>query len=86
MKKVIWSRTGTRSVTVISADAGNSVREAMKIFSALSLTVLSSEIVPDDQNNYELKYIVSGGKSADIFDFAVNKLRMTDGVLSVHIE
>lgn len=86
MKKIIWSRTGTRSLTVISEDAGNSVRAAMKIFSALSLTVLSSEIVPDDKNNYELKYIVSGGKSEDIFDFAVTKLRMTDGVLSVHIE
>lgn len=86
MKKVIRNRTDTRSLTVISEDAGNSVRAAMKIFSALSLTVLSSEIVPDDKNNFELKYIVSGGKSEDIFDFVVTKLRMTDGVLSVHIE
>lgn len=86
MKKFIWNHTGTRVITVVAKSSDSIVREAAEIFSVLSINILSSEIVPDDSNNFMIKYVVNGEKAENIFDFAVTKLRMTDNVVSVHIE
>ena len=33
-----------------------------------------------------MKYAVIVKKSEELFDYAINKLKMTDGIMNVHVE
>ncbi|MGN0603233.1 MAG: MgtC/SapB family protein [Oscillospiraceae bacterium] len=88
-KKVILRHTETKYISLVVDSADNVSKAAAKLFSKLSIAVVSSEIVvgcDENDEHIELKYVVAVGKSSELFDFAINKLRMEDGVLSVHVE
>ena len=85
-KKIILHHTETKYISIAVTSADSVSKAAAKLFSALSISVVSAEIVVGEGSVLELKYIVSMGKSGEIFDYAINKLRMTDNVLSVHAE
>lgn len=85
-KKVILHHTETKYVSIAVTSADSVSKAAAKLFGTLSISVVSSEIIVGSDNVLELKYVVCTGKTSEVFDYAVNKLRMTDDVISVHVE
>ena len=83
---VILHHTETKYVSIAVTSADSVSKAAAKLFGTLSISVVSSEIIVGSDNVLELKYVVCTGKTSEVFDYAVNKLRMTDDVISVHVE
>lgn len=86
IKKAVMKHSETRVVSLMVKSADTAAREAEQLFSKLSLAVVCSEISVGGEDCIELKYAVITKKSGELFDYAVNKLKMTDGIISVHVE
>ncbi len=86
IKKAVMKHSETKVVSLMVKSADNAARTAEQLFAALSLAVVFSEISVSEKDCIELKYAVTAKKSGELFDYAVNKLKMTDGIISVHVE
>ena len=84
IKRAVMSETRVICLMVSSADVA--AKEAEALFGKLSLAIVSSEISVADEGHLELKYAVIVKKSEELFDYAINKLKMTDGIMNVHVE
>ena len=86
IKRAVMKHSETRVICLMVSSADVAAKEAEALFSKLSLAIVSSEISVADEGHLELKYAVIVKKSEELFDYAINKLKMTDGIMNVHVE
>ena len=86
IKRAVMKHSETRVICLMVSSADVAAKEAETLFSKLSLAIVSSEISVADEGHLELKYAVIVKKSEELFDYAINKLKMTDGIMNVHVE
>ena len=86
IKRAVMKHSETRVICLMVSSADVAAKEAEALFGKLSLVIVSSEISVADEGHLELKYAVIVKKSEELFDYAINKLKMTDGIMSVHVE
>ena len=84
-KKVFLRRSETKYIGLTVSSLDEAAMIAGKLFAKLSISVVSSEVAVGE-DNLELKYVVVIGKSDELLGYVVNKLRMEDCVLSIHVE
>lgn len=85
-KKIILRHTETKYICLTSNNVNEAARTAEGLFSKLSITIISSGIEVGEDGHIELKYVVAVGKTSELFDYAINKLRMEDCITGIHID
>ncbi len=85
-KKIILRHTETKYICLTSSNVNEAARTVEELFSKLSITIISSGIEVGEDGHIELKYVAAVGKTSELFDYAINKLRMEDCITGIHID
>ncbi len=87
LKKLILKKTEVKYITLIVKSIDSVVHSAVCELERFRISVTSTQVLTnEDGNTLVLRLTVVTNRDPEMFSFALNKLRMIDGVLSEHVE
>lgn len=85
-KHIFMGRSETGTIAVKVADLNDAVPQIAAIFRKTGIIPINSEILVGNVGDTEIRYLVALPSNKELFRYTADKIKMTDGVLSVHCE
>lgn len=86
-RHIFMGKGETRCVAVKAASLDDAVTSIAAVFRKVGITVISSEIlIGKESDEPELRYIVAVPKNSELFYYSVDRIKMSEGVVMVHVE